>query len=411
MPHYSYTARNTKGDLITGSAEALSAASLAAQLSSTGILPLEIREKKVTGSTDIGGMFKGLKKEKVTHADIQLFSRHMHTLLKSGVPLLRGLAGLEDSSVNKGFAKIIKEIRESLDTGRDLSTAIAQHPKVFSDFYVSMIRVGEMTGRLDDVFLRLFDHLEFERDMRARIKAAMRYPSFVLIAMAVAMGIINIFVIPAFATVYAGFGATLPLMTRILLGVSNATISYWPLMLLSTFGGFYAFKSYVKTTPGRFKWDRLKLKLPVIGPIIQKATMARFARSFSLTSKSGVPIVHGLSVVAKTVDNDYIGSKLEQMRDGLERGESIIRTAAKADVFTPVVMQMITVGEETGSLDELMEEIAEMYQREVDYEIKTLSAKIEPLLLVLMGGMVLVLALGIFLPMWDLGSVAIAPKA
>jgi MSHA biogenesis protein MshG len=331
----------------------------------------------------------------------------MYTLLKAGVPIMRGLAGLQESAISKPFARVLKDIRESLDSGRELSVALRRHPDVFSGFYINMVRVGETTGRLDEVFLRLFDHMEFERDMRDRVKNALRYPLIVIVAMMVALAVINLVVIPEFAKVYAGFKAELPLMTRILVGISNFTVHYWPYILGGMIAAVIVFRMYIATSDGRYRWDRIKLRLPVVGDIILKSSMARFARSFALSSKSGVPIVQGLSVVAQTVDNAYIASRIEQMRDGVERGETILRTSVTTGVFTPVVLQMIAVGEETGEIDSLMDEIGGMYEREVDYELKTLSSKIEPILTVAIGGLVLVLALGVFLPIWDLGKVAL----
>jgi MSHA biogenesis protein MshG len=277
---------------------------------------------------------------------------------------------------------------------------------VFSPFYIAMVRVGEMTGRLTEVFLRLAEHLEFERDVRERIKQAMRYPTFVVIAMLIAVVVINLFVLPVFAKVFAGFNAQLPLITRGLLGFSSWMIAWWPLLLAGTAAGVVMVRTYLKTPQGRYKWDRRKLHLPIIGPIILKATLARFARSFALSSQSGVPLVQALTVVAQTVDNAYIGERVEQMRDGIERGESISRCAAATGVFTPVVLQMISVGEETGELDSLLFEVAEMYERDTDYGIKGLSTAIEPILLVFIGVLVLMLALGVFLPLWNLGQAA-----
>lgn len=281
-----------------------------------------------------------------------------------------------------------------------------RHPDVFSSFYISMVRIGETTGRLDKVFLNLFDHLEFEREMRDRVKSALRYPIFVVIVMCIAIAVINLFVISAFARVYACFNAELPIMTRLLINISNFTVTYWPVILIALGAAGIAIRTYIATPTGRFKWDKAKLRIPVVGKILLKATLGRFARSFALSSKSGVPIVQGLSVVAKTVDNAYITSRIEQMRDGVERGESILRTAVTTGVFTPVVLQMVAVGEESGALDDLMDEIADMYEREVDYELKTLSAQIEPILIFFLGILVLILALGVFLPIWDLGQAA-----
>jgi MSHA biogenesis protein MshG len=402
MPFFSYKGRNNKGEMVKGLLDSLNASALAKHLLSIDITPIEITpsSKPVQDFDWSANLFE----ERIEPLDVMMFSRQMYTLLKAGIPIMNALSGLLSSTKNKALVKVISEIRLSLDSGRELSAALNFHPKVFSSFYVSMIRIGESTGMLDKVFLRLFDHIEFEKFMRDQIKAALRYPQFVMIAMMVAIVVVNVFVIPIFAKVFQGLGADLPLMTRILLNFSDFMVSYWPYLV----GGFVAsvisFRSYISSDKGRYQWDSFKLKSPIIGPIIQKATMARFARSFSLAIKSGVPIMSGLSLVAQTVDNDFIAQKVEQMRLGVERGESILRTATNAGVFNPLVLQMIAVGEESGALDDLMEEIAEMYQRDVEYEIKTLGAKIEPVMIVFLGILVLILALGIFLPIWDLGK-------
>ncbi|CDG82748.1 type II secretion system F family protein [Janthinobacterium agaricidamnosum] len=408
MPFFAYKARSAGGDLLHGVLEGADSHAVADQLFATGATPVEIvlTKKTVSNSGDIGWWQK-LTEPKVTSMDVQLFSRQLYTLLKAGVPIMRGLAGLQESAISKSFGRVIKDIRESLDAGRELSAAMRRHPDVFSAFYLSMVRVGEMTGRLDDVFLRLFNHLEFDRDMRSRVKTATRYPTFVIVAMIIAMVIVNMFVIPQFVSVFASFNAELPLMTRILIATSSFTVHYWPVLLALAIAGIAAFKAWLRTVRGRYAWDRYKLRFPIAGKIILKGTMARFARSFALSSSSGVPIVQALTVVSQTVDNAYLCSRVEQMRDGVERGDSILRTSVTAGVFTPVVLQMIAVGEESGSLDELMDEIAQMYEREVDYELKTLSSQIEPILIAFLGVMVLVLALGIFLPIWDLGRVAL----
>jgi MSHA biogenesis protein MshG len=344
---------------------------------------------------------------KVDVLELMLFSRQMYTLLKAGVPIMRALAGLQESTRNPAFAAMLQDMRESLDSGRELSVAMRRHPKVFSPFYLSMVQVGEMTGMLDATFMRLYEHLEFEREMKERIKSALRYPMFVLIAMAVAIVIVNIWVIPTFAKVFEGFHTELPLMTRMLMGFSGFMVQTWPVLLALLIGAVVAFRSWINTVDGRYKWDRYKLYLPIAGPIIMKATLARFARSLALSFKSGIPIVQGLNSVGLVVDNEFMRSRVEQMRDGVERGESILRTATATGVFNPTVLQMIAVGEETGDMDGLMFEIAGMYEREVEYEIKTLSANIEPILIIVLGGLVLILALGIFLPMWDLGRAAL----
>lgn len=407
MPFFAYKARNSQGELIEGVIESPDSDAVARQLFSLGVSPVQIElTKNVAGNRELN-WWQRLWEKKVQALDVQLFSRQLHTLIRAGVPIMRGLAGLQESAVSRSFSAVIRDLRESLDSGRELSTAMRRHPDVFSMFYVSMVKVGEMTGRLDMIFLRLSEHLEFERDMRNRVKTALRYPMFVMIVMLIAMIVVNIFVIPAFAKVFASFNAELPLMTRFLLGMSAFFVDYWLILLAAAIVGMMSFRSFLATRNGRFWWDRQILQFPIFGRIVLKATLARFARSFALSSKSGVPIVQALTVVASTVDNSFIAKHVEQMRDGVERGDSILRTATATMVFTPVVLQMIAVGEETGALDELMDEIGMMYEGEVEYELKTLSANIEPILIVSLGVMVLILALGIFLPIWDLGRVAL----
>jgi MSHA biogenesis protein MshG len=411
MPAFAYRGRNSAGESVQGVLDGNSAAAVADALFGSGVTPLDIKpapagavEKKATAGTG-GGL--ALFAEKIGHVDILLFTRQLYTLLKAGVPIMRALAGLQDSSQNGAMKAMLGQVRESLDSGREFSVALARHPKVFSNFYLSMVRVGEMTGRLEEIFLRLFDHMEFERFMREQVKSALRYPSFVVVAMAVALFVVNIWVIPTFARVFQGFNTELPILTRVLIGFSDFTVAWWHVILGGTVAAALAFRTWIRTAAGGYWWDQLKMNIPIAGKIIRKATLARFARSFALAMRSGVPVIQALTTVAQTVDNAFIAEKVERMRDGVERGESILRSAINSGAFTPVVLQMIAVGEESGSLDEMMEEIAGMYQSEVEYELKTLSQQIEPILIVMLGILVLILALGIFLPIWDLGRVAL----
>ena len=411
MPAFTYRGRNSAGEAVSGVLEGATAAAIADLLFGSGVTPIEIKPapasavKKKDGGTSGSALFSFLAPQ-ILHVDILLFTRQLYTLLKAGVPIMRALAGLQESSANPAMKAVLGSIRESLDSGRELSMSLARHPRVFTPFYLAMVRVGEMTGRLEEVFLRLFDHMEFERFMREQVKSALRYPGFVVMAMAVALFVVNIWVIPAFAKVFSGFGAELPLMTRILIGFSDFMVAWWHVLIGGIVAAGFAFRSWTRTRRGKYQWDKLKLRIPIAGKIVRKATLARFARSFALASRSGVPVIQALTTVAQTVDNDFIAEKVEQMRNGVERGESVLRAAITAGAFTPVVLQMIAVGEESGSLDEMMEEISAMYQSEVEYELKTLSQQIEPILIVMLGAMVLVLALGIFLPLWDLGKVA-----
>jgi MSHA biogenesis protein MshG len=406
MAIYAWRGRNTRGEAVQGQLEAMTESGVADQLIAIGVAPVHIAMAAARPEASADNWFTRLNRKPVVVEDILIFSRQMYTLNKAGVPILRAFAGLQASAVKPAMVELLKDIRSSLDQGRELSVAMARHIDVFGPFYISMIKVGEMTGRLTDVFLRLNEHMEFERDVRERIKQAMRYPIFVLIAMAIAIVILNIFVIPVFAKVFAGFHAELPLITRGLLAFSAWMMAWWPPLIAGVFGATMLSRAYLRTAAGRYRWDARKLKLPIVGDIVLKATLARFARSFALSSQSGVPLVQGLTVVAQTVDNAFIGSRIEQMRDGIERGETITRCAAATGVFTPVVLQMIAVGEETGELDNLLFEIAAMYERETDYSIKGLSAAIEPILLAVIAVLVLLLALGVFLPLWNLGQAA-----
>ena len=406
MSAFAWKGRNARGELVEGVIDADDDAAVADQLLATGVSPVSIAAKAHVIGATTGNAWQALRASPVTTEDVLMFSRQMFTLQRAGVPILRALAGLQASTPKASVMALLADLRASLDQGRELATAMARHPTVFDGFYLAMIRVGEMTGRLTESFERLASHIEFELDVRARVKQALRYPTMVLVAIAIAMVVVNMFVIPTFANVFAGFKAELPFMTRLLLGVSGFTVRWWPVLLAASVGVAWAVRAYVATPEGRYRWDRLKLRLPVAGPIIMKATLARFARSIAMASRSGVPITRAMTVVSQTVDNAWMGQRIEQMRDAVERGESITRCATAAGFFTPIVLQMIAVGEETGSLDSLLVDIAQMYERETDYAIKGLSAAIEPILLLIIGAIVLVLALGVFLPLWSLGQAA-----
>lgn len=397
------------GAPVDGEVEASDAANAALLLQTRGITPVRIAPAKGKDVDRTGAASDSLElfRPKVRLQDQMMFSRQMHTLLRSGVPILRALASLQDSSANATMKKTLADVRQSLESGIELSRCLAQHGAVFDGFYVSMVRVGEMTGRLDSVFMRLFEHLEFESFMQQQVKSALRYPSFVILAMVAAMGVMNVMVIPAFAQVFAQFNAELPWATRLLIGMSNFTTRHGWWLLLGSAVAFVALRLWISQPEGRQVWDRLMLRMPLGGPIVHKATLARFARSLALSLRSGVPIEQALQVVSQTVDNAHIAHKVDSMREAVARGDTILRAAMGTGVFTPVVLQMIAVGEETGAVDELMDEIAQLYNNEVQYELKTLSQQIEPILIVFLGVMVLVLALGVFLPMWDLGRVAL----
>lgn len=405
MPTFQYKARGQRGDAIEGVIEAASTDLAATRLIEGGLTPVDIQPlKQKTGmSTDIADLFPA----KVQLVDLIQFSRQMHSLMKAGVPILSALSGLAAHTVNRTLAKTLTGVMESLQAGRDLSSSMAQFPEVFSVFYISLVRVGETSGRLEEVFHQLATYLQREKKTRDQIKSAMRYPVFVLVAILVAITVINVLVVPAFAAMFAQFGAELPLPTRILIAMSDFTINRWELLL----GGGVALVSggrmYVRSEDGRYAWHKLLLRFPLIGQILYRAALARFSRLFALVQASGIPIVTGLSVVARALDNDFIQERVLSMRDGIERGESLSNTAAGTGIFDHLVLQMLQVGEQSGATDDLLREVADYYDSEVDYAVDKLSASIEPTLTIILAVLVFLLAAGIFLPMWDLASVAL----
>ncbi len=410
MALFAYKGRNARGDLVQGMLEGPDSGAVADQLAGDGITPTEITAAPAAAPSraNLGRWWRSLRWEpRADPVELILFSRQMHTLLKAGVPIMRALAGLQESAHSPAFSAMLQDLRESLDSGRELSMAMRRHPKIFSAFYVSMVQVGEMTGTLDEIFLRLFSLLEFEKDMADRIRGATRYPLFVIGAMAAAIVIVNLFVIPAFAKVFAGFHAELPWMTRLLIGFSGFMVTFWPVLLALLVAAVAGVRMYLSTPAGRYAWDKYKFRIPVAGRILQKSALARFARGLALAFRSGIPFVQGLSVIGLISGNEFMRQRIEQMRDGVERGESILRTATASGMFDSTVLQMIAVGEETGDMDGMMLEVAEMYDREVEYEVKALAQQIEPILVIVLGILVLILALGVFLPMWDLGRAAL----
>jgi MSHA biogenesis protein MshG len=415
MSRFTYTARSPLG-VVNGVQDAASASAVADILVSKGLTPLSIRQDGGAGKSPATGQggaagqpvsLPAFLGPKVTSTDLMIFTRQIHTLLKAGVPILRALAGLHDTAINPAMKQTLMDLRRSLESGVELSSSMALNPKVFDNFYVSMVKVGESSGRLDEVFLRLFQHLEFEVFMRQQVKSALRYPTFVIIAMVAALGVINVMVIPAFANVFKSFGANLPMPTRILMATSQFTINHGWLLLAMVVAAFFGFRIWIKTPEGRMAWHRALLKMPLVGPIVSKAALARFSRAFALSLRSGVPLERALTGVAYTADNVYMSSKIEALRDSVTRGEPLAHAAAMTGIFTPIVLQMIAIGEETGMVDDLLEEVGDLYGNEVQYALKTLSQQIEPILIVFLGVVVLILALGVFLPMWDLSSVAL----
>lgn len=407
MSQFKFTGRDAQGTKVSGSRESASADSLASELLAERITPLTIDEQaQVADSDALAQLKERLRRKRVDLEELIIFCRQMYSLNKAGVPIIRAIGGLAESHRNLYFREVLQDVRSDLEGGQGMAVALNGHPKVFNTLFVSMISVGENTGQLDQAFRQLSVYLELERETRKRIKQATRYPLFVLSAMAVALVVINLFVIPAFSRVFAQFKADLPWATQVLIGTSQFFQDFWWLLALLFGASLYGFFKWIETDAGALKWDQIKLRLPIVGGIFERIALARFTRTFAMMYRAGVPLLQTLSINSASVGNRYIGQAILAMREGIERGEALTRTASASGLFTPLVLQMMAVGEETGALDDLFVEVADFYEQEVDYDLKQLADAIEPILIVAMGIMVLVLALGVFLPMWELGSAA-----
>lgn len=402
MAEFVYKGRSSSGQSMKGRLTGASSDAVANRLRSLGVIPIEIVETVERNEITLEDLWKRLGGGRPSTKDLGLFCRQMHVITRTGLPLLRGLAGLAETTHNDVLRAALMDLMAGLESGRGLAQSMTEHPDVFPGLFISIIEMGETTGTLDKSFMRMYDYLMMEQEIKDRVKSATRYPLTVVIAIAVALTVITVFVIPAFAPLFDQLGDDVPLPTKIIIGVSNFVINHWGWLMLG-FGAIWGgISSFLKTDSGRYRWDRWKLDLPVVGIIARNAALSRITRSLMIALQAGLPMNETLQTVSNSIGNAFLADKLELLSAGIERGESLWKTAHATKLFTPLVLQMIALGEETGSLPELLDEVAEHYKREVDYDLENLSAAIEPLLLIAVGGMVLVLALGIFLPMWDM---------
>lgn len=402
MAEFVYRGRSANGALVTGKLVGNSADAVAGRLISIGVTPVEIRDQATATGITFADLNKRLGGGQPTTKDLVLFCRQMHTITRTGLPLLKGLSGLMETTHNEVLKEALVEVIANLESGRELAASMRGHPKIFSSLFINLVEIGEATGTLDVAFQRLHEYLSMDQEVRDRVKSAVRYPIIVLIAVAIALSIITVFVIPNFAPIFRALGDDIPLPTRIIMGVSNVAVNYWPYILGGIVAIAMATSRYINTESGRLRWDRLKLRLPVIGIIVQNAAMSRITRSLAIAISAGLPINQTLRTVSASIGNTWLGEKMAALSTDIERGESLSRTAANSGLFTPLILQMIALGEETGALPELLDESSDYYKREVDYDLENLSAALEPILIVTVGAVVLILALGVFLPMWDM---------
>lgn len=401
MTIYNYRAKDKYGTYKIGLVEAQSTLDAIDEIRRQGLLPIDIKE-----GGNLGFSFK-IDFKQILHGHVGLpqlimMCRQMYSLSKAGVPIIRAISGLADSTEHYGFKNSLLKLNKDLVGGKSLNLSMQEQPNIYSSLFVAMINVGENTGRLEDAFSQLADYFTLEHETRKRISSAMRYPTIVVIFIMAAMAILNIFVIPVFSQMFSKFGVELPITTRLLIATSNFFVNYWMYMAAMVIAAPFLIKAGLKRPIIRLIWDRMKLKIPILGGIINRALLGRFCRSFSLMLKAGVQLNLALTLVADAIDNKYLEEHVLEMRRQIEQGNSLAIVAKQSNMFTPLVLQMFAVGDETGRVDELLIEAAEYYEREVDYDLKSLTSKIEPLLLVIVAVMVGVLALGIFTPMWDM---------
>lgn len=441
MTTFVYEARDTTGQRIEGQLEAETPSAAAVALIGQGRTPIRIKvdpraqpgraaparpaparalsamvDAVPAAANDSARPFDflppGLRpqpRRRVSDMELQMVTRELQAMLRAGVPIMRALSLLRESASNRFLAESIRKLEIDLDSGLELATALereAQRSRLFDGYYVSIVRVAEATGQLEQGLARLCAHLQFQRTTREQVLAALRYPSFVVVAAVVAVTIINLFVIPQFARVFTSMRAELPALTQMLLAISRGFVSGWPALLAGALGTFAAYRIWVSKERGALQRDALLLRLPIAGDIVRRIALSRFATSLANALRSGVPVAQALSIVAETVGSRPYQRAVEAMRTSVERGESLRVAVAASGLFPALLQQVVTIGEETGSLDELLAEMGQHYQTEVEHEISRLAARIEPVLIVVLGAIVLVLALGVFLPMWEMGRAA-----
>ena len=399
MTTYVWAGRTLAGERRAGELAAENQADALKELRRLRIIVSTVRPKPKALSLTIPG-FNG-----VNNHDLVVFTRQFATMINAGLPLVSCLDILGRQSESKVFSAIVRDTMRDVESGATLAEAMRKHPKAFSDLYVNMIAAGEAGGLLDTILGRLAVYLEKTEELRRRVKGALMYPTVVLVAAVGCTGGMLIFVIPTFANIFADFGGQLPMPTRVVLWMSNALRHYWWVFAAVGVGGFVAFKRFTATKKGKAWFDRVVLKVPVLGVVVQKASIARFTRTLGTLLSSGVPILNGLEITARTAGNAVLEEALDSARVSIRGGETIAAPLRETKVLPPMVTQMISVGEETGQLDEMLAKIADFYEDEVNAAVAALASIIEPIMIVVMGVLVGGMLVAMYMPMFKLVTV------
>ncbi len=399
---FEYRARDRRGGIHAGSMEGASSAAVAVALRDQGFVPLKIEERRVS-ALDREISLPGFRR-KIKPKEVAVLSRQLATMVNSGLTLVRALNILEKQSENPLLSRVVADVRARVEQGSTLSGALEAHEGVFGHLYVSMIRAGEVSGALDETLVRLADTLEAGVRLRSKVKSAMAYPVVVLGLIFFIVSGMLLFVVPIFENMYADLGGTLPLPTRILIGISGVLTTYWWIVGALVIGGVVAFRKWKRTPEGRHSWDAVKLRLPIVGKVVQKVAISRFARTLSVLSRTGVPVLQALDIVAVTAGNSLVSDAVGDVQTSVRRGESIAAPLHRHDVFPPMVTHMMAVGEETGELDTMLSKVADFYDQEVEDTMSAITSLIEPLLIIVMGIAVGGILIALYLPMFNIAS-------
>jgi type IV pilus assembly protein PilC len=396
---YTYRVRTAEGRIVTGAMEADGEGAVATRLRAQGYIPVQItKESKVSAKTEIR-----IFPEKVKLKDLAVFSRQFATMINSGLSLLRTLNILSEQTENSLLAKTIGALRDDVEKGSSLSGSMSKHPKVFNNLFVAMVRAGETGGQLDTVLMRVADNFEADYRLRQKVKSAMTYPVVVAGIAILLVTIMLLFVVPTFAGMFEGLGGELPLPTKILLAISNQAKFLVPAFIVLSIVLFFTYKRLRKTSAdARLRFDQAKLKIPIFGDLFQKVAISRFSRTLALLLRAGVPVLQALDIVADSTGNEVLARAAADVKESVRSGETLAGPLVKHSVFPPMVVQMISVGEDTGALDAMLDKVSDFYDQEVESTTESLTSLIEPIMIAVLGGIVGAMVIALYMPMFKI---------
>lgn len=399
MPVFIWEGKTSQGNIQKGQNEAPDESMLRQMLKKQNIKPTKIKKKPKD-------MFEGIEflQPKVKTKSLILFTRQFSTMIDSGLPLIQGLEILAEQEENPTFRKILKQVKSDVEGGSSFADALKKHPKVFDNLFVNLVAAGEMGGILDTILQRLAAYIEKNAKLVSKVKGAMVYPSVIGIIALVVITVMLVFVIPVFAEMFEGFGGELPGLTQGVVSLSNFMVAYWYLILGGLGVFIFGFKKIKSTDRGEYQIDKFMLKVPVLGDLLRKVAVAKFTRTLGTMITSGVPILDGLDIVAKTAGNRIVQEAIERTKASISEGKTIAEPLLQSGVFPPMVCQMVSVGESTGALDSMLSKIADFYEDEVDAAVDALTSLIEPFMMVFLGGTVGTMLAAMYLPIFKMAG-------